>query len=104
MDDDCATDVPGLFAAGDSCGTCFIGASYSGSGFATMHAAATGARAGLGAGREAAQTAAGRGGSRPSRAAAADSGAAMLDNRLVADAVGRVLAPLERKGGLSPRW
>ena len=38
---------------GDSCGTCFIGASYSGFGFATMHAAATGARAGLGAAKEA---------------------------------------------------
>jgi len=104
VDDDCATHVPGLFAAGDSCGTCFIGASYSGFGFATMHAAATGARAGMGAGREAARAAAGRGGSGRSRAAAADSGAAMLDNRLVADAVGRALAPLERKGGFSPRW
>ena len=51
--------MPGLYAAGDSCGTCFIGASYSGFGFATMHAAATGARAGLGR-RQGGQTPDGR--------------------------------------------
>ncbi len=59
VDDDCSTEVPGLYAAGDSCGTCFIGASYSGFGFATMHAAATGARAGLGAAKEAKRLAVG---------------------------------------------
>jgi succinate dehydrogenase/fumarate reductase flavoprotein subunit len=93
VDDDCATHVPGLFAAGDSCGTCFIGASYSGFGFATMHAAATGARAGLGAAKEAKRS-----------AAAAAGGADGLDERVVAAATARLLGPLERKGGFAPHW
>jgi succinate dehydrogenase/fumarate reductase flavoprotein subunit len=90
VNDDCATHVPGLYAAGDSCGTCFIGASYSGFGFATMHAAATGARAGMGAAKEAAR-----------RTAAASGG---LDGRVVAEAMARMLGPLERKGGFTPHW
>lgn len=96
VDDDCATHVRGLFVAGDSCGTCFIGASYSGFGFATMHAAATGARAGLGAAKEAARA----------RSGGDDGGKAVsaLDERLVAEARRRLLTPLERKGGFSPRW
>jgi succinate dehydrogenase/fumarate reductase flavoprotein subunit len=94
IDDDCATNVPGLYAAGDCCGTCFIGASYSGFGFATMHAAATGARAGLGAAKEAKRLAA-------PGAAGTDVG---LDERVVAEATGRLLAPLERKGGFTPDW
>ncbi len=91
IDDDCATDVPGLYAAGDSLGTCFIGASYSGFGFATMHAAATGARAGLGAAKEV-------------RRLAAVSPDNRLDERLVAAATARLLAPRERKGGFTPHW
>ena len=88
VNDNCATDVPGLYAAGDSCGTCFIGASYSGFGFATAHAAATGARAGLGA-----------------AAAARNSGTAGgLDERVVAAATARLLEPLQRKGGFTPHW
>jgi succinate dehydrogenase/fumarate reductase flavoprotein subunit len=89
--DDCATHVPGLFAAGDSLGTCFIGASYSGFGFATAHAAATGARAGMGAAAEA---------KRLASAGRTDA----LDARLVSAATDRLLAPLERKGGFSPHW
>jgi succinate dehydrogenase/fumarate reductase flavoprotein subunit len=92
LDDDCATHVPGLFAGGDSCGTCFIGAAYSGFGFATMHAAATGARAGLGAAKEA------------KRLAATAGGADGLDERVVAAATARLLGPLERKGGFTPHW
>ena len=91
VDDDCATHVPGLFAGGDSCGTCFIGASYSGFGFATMHAAATGARAGMGAAKEAARV--GKTG-----------GASGLDGRRVTEARERLLTPMERKGGFGPRW
>jgi succinate dehydrogenase/fumarate reductase flavoprotein subunit len=90
VDDDCSTGVPGLYAAGDSCGTCFIGASYSGFGFATMHAAATGARAGLGAAEEAKRLAAG-----------GDSG---LDERVAAAATARLLEPRERRGGFTPHW
>ncbi len=88
VNDDCACGVPGLFAAGDSCGSCFIGASYSGFGFATMHAAATGARAGLGAAAEAERL-------------GADGG---IDERVVAAATARLLEPLERKGGFTPHW
>ena len=94
VDDDCATDVPGLFAGGDSCGTSFIGASYSGFGFATMHAAATGARAGLGAAKEAKRLGSSGSGS--------DAGA--LDDRVVTQATARLLGPLERKGGFTPHW
>jgi succinate dehydrogenase/fumarate reductase flavoprotein subunit len=93
VDDDCATDVSGLYVAGDSCGTCFIGASYSGFGFATMHAAVTGARAGLGAAKEAKRL-----------AATAAGGAATLDERIVNAAETRLLTPLQRKGGFTPRW
>ncbi len=96
INDDCATDVPGLFAAGDSCGTGFIGASYSGFGFATMHAAATGARAGLGAAKEAKRLGSPGSGNGPEAGA--------LDDRLIAEATARLLAPLERKGGFTPRW
>ena len=90
VDDDCSTHVPGLFVAGDSCGTCFIGASYSGFGFATMHAAATGARAGLGAAKEAKRLTAG--------------GASGLDERVAAAATARLLEPRDRKGGFTPHW
>jgi len=79
--------VPGLYAAGDSCGTCFVGAAYSGFGFATMHAAVTGARAGLGAAEYA------QGADRAAPDAAAE-----------AAAVERALAPLRRAGGFGPRW
>jgi succinate dehydrogenase/fumarate reductase flavoprotein subunit len=87
VDDDCATHVPGLYAAGDSCGTCFVGAAYAGFGFATMHAAVTGARSGAAAAR---------------LAGAED--APMLDERLLAEARERTMAPIERRGGFSPRW
>jgi succinate dehydrogenase/fumarate reductase flavoprotein subunit len=98
--DDCSTHVPGLFAAGDSLGTCFIGASYSGFGFATMHAAATGSRAGLGAAEEAKRLAAITG-----SAGAGGQGAGRgLDERVAADAIKRLLEPRKRKGGFSPDW
>ncbi len=86
VDDTCATHVPGLYAAGDSCGTCFVGAAYSGFGFATMHAAVTGARAGSGA---------------ADYAAHADPAAPDSDG---AAATERLRAPARRKGGFSPRW
>jgi succinate dehydrogenase/fumarate reductase flavoprotein subunit len=87
VDDSCATHVAGLFAAGDSCGTCFVGAAYSGFGFATMHAAVTGARAGLGAAQYALDV--------EDAAPAAD---------VVAAATERLRAPLERTGGFTPHW
>jgi len=104
IDDDCATHVPGLYAAGDSLGSCFIGASYSGFGFATMHAAATGARAGLGAATEAKRHASSRGRAAPGTGAQSRAELRVLDERVVAQAAARLLAPLERKGGFTPHW
>ncbi len=87
VNDSCATNIHGLFAAGDSLGTSFVGASYSGFGFATMHAAVTGARAGLGAAEYASQAA-----------------KLEVDGELLTRLKKRLLAPLERRGGFSPRW
>jgi len=87
VSDNCDPHVPGLFAAGDSLGTSFVGAAYSGFGFATMHAAVTGARAGVGAAEYAAQT------ERP-----------LVDNEVLARLKRSLFAPLERKGGFGPRW
>ena len=87
VDETCATQVPGLWAAGDSCGTCFVGAAYSGFGFATMHAAVTGARAGVGAAEYAASV--------EEVSPGADG---------VAAATERSFAPLRRRGGFSPSW
>ncbi len=83
----CATNIPGLYAAGDSLGTVFVGAAYSGFGFATAYASVTGARAGV---------------------AAAEYAQLAKNPRLDEEGLGRlkkiVYAPLERKGGFSPRW
>ena len=83
----CATSVPGLYAAGDSLGTLFVGAAYSGFGFATAYASVTGARAGLGAAEYALQTEKSK-----------------TDKEELAKLKKVVHAPLERKGGFSPRW
>ena len=87
VDDYCASQVPGLFAAGDSLGTCFVGGVYSGFGFGTMYAIATGARAGLGAAAYVSQT--------------SDS---PIHDELLSKLKTSLLAPTERKGGFSPRW
>lgn len=87
INDNCATQIPGLFAAGDSLGTCLVGASYSGFGLATMHAAVTGARAGQGGAEYAAHE--------------LDSA---TNKELLDQSKKRLLAPIERKGGFSPRW
>ncbi len=83
----CASSIPGLYAAGDSLGTMGIGANYSGFGFATVFAAVTGARAGWAAAAFALQTE-----------------KSAVDEEEVARATKFVRAPLERKGGFSPRW
>ena len=85
--DNCGMAIPGLFAAGDSIGTSFVGAAYSALGFGTMHAAVTGARAGFGAAEYALQE---------ERLA--------IDEKVLARLNRRLFAPLERKGGFSPRW
>jgi len=87
LDETCATDLPGLFAAGDSLGTVFVGAAYSGFGFATAYASVTGARAGRSAAAYALSAA---------KPAAADEELTRLKKQ--------VYAPLQRNGGFSPRW
>ncbi|MBW1803018.1 MAG: FAD-dependent oxidoreductase [Deltaproteobacteria bacterium] len=49
VDPTCATNVPGLYAAGDSCGTMQSGAVYASIGMSLCGASVTGARAGWGA-------------------------------------------------------
>jgi len=81
------TNIPGLYAAGDSCSTMQVGATYPGVGYALAGASVTGARAGT---------------------AAADYALGTADTSLDMGAVQKVkekrLAPLDRKGGFGPRW
>jgi succinate dehydrogenase/fumarate reductase flavoprotein subunit len=84
---DCGAGIPGLYAAGDSLGVQFVGATYSGFGFATAYASVSGARAG-GAAAEFAK----------------ESGRPSLDTEMVKDMRARIVLPLERRGGFSPRW
>jgi succinate dehydrogenase/fumarate reductase flavoprotein subunit len=83
----CASSLPGLFAAGDSLGSMQVGAVYPTMGLALAGAAVTGARAGLGAAEYALQ---------------------VKMPKLYKEETDRLekstKAPLERKGGFSPRW
>jgi succinate dehydrogenase/fumarate reductase flavoprotein subunit len=83
----CATSLPGLYAAGDSLGTMQVGSVYSAIGVALAGASVTGTRAGLSAAEYALQT---------------------KKLIIIGEELDRlkktVYAPLERKGGFSPRW
>ncbi len=83
----CASTIPGLFAAGECCGTRYVGGYHTAPGFGLTGSAVTGSRAGTGAAEFA----------RENRRPAVDE-----------EEVGRlkrILAfPMERKGGFSPRW
>lgn len=86
-DTDCSSDVPGLFAAGDSLGTMQSGATYAAIGQSVLGCSVTGTRAGLGAAAYASR----------------------VDGRLpetgkVERVAEGLVAPLERKGGFSARW
>lgn len=83
----CATQLPGLYAAGDSLGARPGGAFYPDMGFATAFCATTGARAGVGAAEHASQA------EKP-----------VIDPEELARSKKVVHAPLERKGGFSPGW
>jgi succinate dehydrogenase/fumarate reductase flavoprotein subunit len=87
VDTDCSSGIPGLYAAGNSCGTMASGSMYAGMGFASNHAAVTGARAGQAAARYASKN-------KVSNIAAEE----------ITRKKGLVCAPLERKGGFSPNW
>lgn len=84
---DCSTDVPGLYAAGDSLGTMASGAVYAAMGLSSANCSVTGHRAGLAAAQYAQRVEA------PSVAPA--------DLERVKK---QVLAPTERVGGFGPRW
>lgn len=83
----CSVGIPGLYAAGNSCGTMASGAVYGGMGFASTHAMVTGARAAMGAAAYIAQN---------------------TDFAVSAEEVARarkeVCRPIERKGGFGPTW
>ncbi|MCK4952809.1 FAD-binding protein, partial [Candidatus Bathyarchaeota archaeon] len=83
----CATSIPGLYAAGDSLGTMQVGAVYTTIGVATAGASVTGTRAGLAAAEYALQA------EKPT-----------VDEEELTKLKKITHAPLERKGGFSPKW
>jgi succinate dehydrogenase/fumarate reductase flavoprotein subunit len=87
IDTKCATSIPGLYAAGECCGTRYIGGYHPAPGFGLTGSAVTGNRAGRGAAEFALQN---------KRAAVDKEEVARLKNILA--------TPIERKGGFSPRW
>ncbi|MFC1909474.1 hypothetical protein ACFLXD_06490, partial [Chloroflexota bacterium] len=86
-DTDCSTGLPGLYAAGDSLGNMQMGAVYSAIGNGLGGSAVTGAIAGVTAAIYARQV-----------------GKAKLDQQEIDKTKKIIYAPLERKGGFSPRW
>jgi succinate dehydrogenase/fumarate reductase flavoprotein subunit len=83
----CATELPGLFAAGDSLGCRAAGAAYPGQGFATANCATTGAIAGEGAAEYAKQA-----------------GKVEISDTELARARDYTFTPYDRNGGFSPAW
>ena len=83
----CATALPGLYAAGDCCGTRASGALYAGFGWGLNHAPITGTRAGLAAAEYASQ-----------------SKEISIDEAVLASIKKIVCSPVERKGGFTPGW
>jgi len=81
------TNIPGLYAAGDSCGTMLVGATYPGVGYGLCGASVSGARAGIAVAEYALKEQ-----------------KADIDMDDVFKMKGKRLSPLERKGGFSPRW
>lgn len=83
----CDTILPGLYAAGDSCGNMQVGSVYPGVGYAICGASVTGARAGVSAAEYAKQ------------AETVD-----VDQDEVSRLKKIMFTPMERNGGFSPRW
>ncbi len=84
---ECASSIPGLYAAGDSLATMFVGAFYSVGGAALANAAVTGTRAGIAAANYALQTKKLR-----------------IDEEKLNIFKKSMFKPLERKGGFTPKW
>ena len=83
----CATSVPGLYVAGECCGTRYLGAVHTGRGFGLTASAVTGTRAGRGAAEYALHI------EKPT-----------IDREELARMKKIMYAPTEHKGGFSPRW
>ncbi|MCP4646373.1 MAG: FAD-binding protein, partial [bacterium] len=84
---DCSTHIPGLYAAGDALGNMLMGGVYGALGAALANAAVTGAIAG--------ETAANF---------AVNIRGVKIDEANLDGLKSHIRAPLERKGGFSPRW
>jgi succinate dehydrogenase/fumarate reductase flavoprotein subunit len=87
VDTDCATAVPGLFVAGECCGTRYVGSVHTARGFGLTGSAVTGARAGRGA----------------AEYALAAPRTPVGDAELVGPRK-TLRAPTERVGGFTPAW
>ncbi len=83
----CQTTIPGLFVAGECCGTRYVGAYHPGPGFGLTGSAVTGLRAGLGAEEYARQTKRSK-----------------LNEQELSRLKDIALLPLGRKSGFHPRW
>jgi len=83
----CASTIPGLFTAGECCGTRCIGSYHPAPGFGLTPSAVTGGRAGRGAAEFAREN------EKP-----------FTDKEEIARLKKIIAAPIERKGGYSPRW
>jgi succinate dehydrogenase/fumarate reductase flavoprotein subunit len=83
----CATQIEGLYAAGDALGNMASGANYTVMGFAATHAMVSGNIAGENAAKY-----------------AVASVATKITDERIATAKEAIYAPLERKGGFAPRW
>jgi succinate dehydrogenase/fumarate reductase flavoprotein subunit len=83
----CATCLPGLYVAGECCGTRYLGSVHTARGFGLTAAAVTGARAGEGAAEHALSV----------------KGMSISEEKLSA-MKNKLHAPAERKGGFSPAW
>jgi len=86
-DTNCASSLPGLYAAGDALGNMQNGAVYALPGSAIAGSAVTGTIAGVAAAKEALKM-----------------GKLVVDEEEISRAKQVVHAPTERKGGYSPRW
>jgi succinate dehydrogenase/fumarate reductase flavoprotein subunit len=84
---ECATSIPGLYVAGECCGTRYLGAFHPAPGFGLTGSAVTGSRAARGAARYALQT------EKP-----------IIDEKELSRLRKIMVSPLENKGGFSPRW
>jgi succinate dehydrogenase/fumarate reductase flavoprotein subunit len=84
---DCASTVPGLYAAGDALGDMENGAVYAAGGSSTASCTVTGNRAGTAAAKEALQMS-----------------KLVVDEKEIARAQQVVRAPGQRNSGFSPRW